>query len=411
VTGAKALLANSVQLDMFLVASEDFGTRHGTVAHYGTAFRATPYNRRRMGYRHWCEYEMVAPNTRWSNGPESVRRFTGQDAGWRLPKRWKVLDLDETKSGRHRSLATILEELPEPVFCVVPSRTAGHWQVWFYLHTPSTDELADRRLRSSVELWGGDPSYVDTTLAWNPVHRSLVPTMDWRTTWWNPEVALGVLPMITLDDLRHPDCDWGDLPSGDVDESVRGALPAHWADEMVGSRQDLEELVEAMALLGEGCGRRKALGSYVWRAGCHRRKELGRDLTYEEALAIAQHGNSIFRVPKDRSTVEEQARFFLSSRRWELQAYRVREANLARSQEAKVRDQQLLLKLDYLKYHFPSSLPDGACNTLSEEELARASAYSGRPGTYAHLAHVIRSTPGAVRVAVCRARRRSGEAA
>jgi hypothetical protein len=91
---ARSIYNSSVQMQMFLMAADDYGTRHGTTAHYDTESKQGPYSRPQMRLSYWVNLHMVTPNTKWSIGPEAWRALIKSHSGpgWVLPRLWVVLD-------------------------------------------------------------------------------------------------------------------------------------------------------------------------------------------------------------------------------------------------------------------------------------------------------------------------------
>jgi hypothetical protein len=378
---ARYIYEASVEMQMFLLAAGDYGTKHGATAHYGTATKQSPYWRRQMRLSDWVNLDMVTPNTKWSRGPATWRALTRSDRGpgWVLPRTWVVMDCDESK-GRHRTRDEIIEELPDGIFCMVPSTTPGNWHVWYLLHEPIWDSQ-EKLMKPHYALWGADTNYSSNTLAHNPVRRSLVPQPHGAVTWWNPCLADGEFPFVRLEDLRHPE---GDTQVQSAPREIR-VVPE------LSGRVDLGELVEHMADMREGDGRMHHLYLYIQKVGCARRRALGRDLTFEEVMQIGREANSIFVVPKSPEQVEYQVRYFLNREPWSLQAWRAENANLRQHDEAVERFFEVLDQLELLKdlnhQAVPMVTPD--TSLFSDEELARADTYAGRRGTTSHLAYVL----------------------
>lgn len=362
-------------------------------SYYGWSVRKPVESRRRLNtFKDWKTFQLVSPNTKWSNGPEAYRQDVAKwngspvkDAGWLERKRFVVFDLDEMKTdkvtgeiiGKQRTPEQIADELPDGILCLVPTKTEGNWQAWYALETsiPGDTLKGDKHWYASVAHWGGDPHFYDNTLAWNPIYRTFDPD---RQTLWNVSLfESGTVPTVRLDDLYVP---LSLVPTQTDTKTKRIYLPSEFG------KMSVAHLEQAMSGMYEGDGRNRALWNYVTKVGCQRRKELGRDLTKDEVRDIANHGNNLFAEPDTPETVASQVFWFMRERPWQRQSYAAQKSAEVRRVQAVRRYLTLKAQLEDLR-----ALQTGQqTKTLTPVQVDRAKAYTGRQKAgVAHLAYIL----------------------
>lgn len=301
-TYLRDILRDDPRFGGLLIQLQDKSTGFGPRTNSGIPERArcnTP--RSRLNVQRWIEYQMVVPSPKHAYGYQFQKDRTDAPIMAQLVH---VLDFDESKSDKPRSLNQILETLPEPI-CAVPTRTPGNWQIWLALSEPTWARLGER--------FGSDPFFQASSLAWNPLYRSFHPNERGDFTWWHPELSLGAIPV-------HPP---GMFVGTDDKPSQKPVKAPRTPREHDGRRHTFKQLRAILRDTKPG-QRHDHLNLYLNNACALAHREFGRDLKYAEVAELAYEANQLMPTPKGSAEVEGLVRHHFNSPFYKLQEARAK---------------------------------------------------------------------------------------
>lgn len=251
----------------------------------------------------WMHKEGVHFNPS-SRSIESSYKYLGISAPTQMIDRVVVMDFDVyskegTLKGHETTPQLVIEKMKELVvplpYCYSYSGTPGNFHMMWVLDKP-TPRGTTGFIREVYRFWGADPNFKNSTMR-NPIFRYFNPNMEGQTTHWWTEWT-DSLPTISSErDLAPKGLDQTLLvpPVTRKIEDSEGASrnKVLSGDGLFRHKMTDHALESTMAKAVDADGRFFLLKSWVMRQVWKH----GGGIPFQEVLALAKKGNSMFKEP------------------------------------------------------------------------------------------------------------------
>lgn len=304
---ALEILTEDPRFSIFLEVLQDVGTDNGAVPVLGIKSRSKLSDYKvPMKPDAWLDWQLIVAAPKYHYWKLKYAKKNGTPIR-PLPRTCAVIDFDESKRSDPRSLEELLELLPVPWLCAVPTRTVGNWQVYLGFNEPAWADQVEAFLALHFTQLGGDPAYNVGTLSWNPIYRTFNEQEgSGYTTVWNPALLDGEIPTFDINEYVSPT---SAIEQYDV---IGGNKVRDNDNDLSRERLTFDELVAAMERVVVGAGQRHTyLFRYMFARVCQEQKVQGRLLTAEEIHTIGHETDIIFPEPVSADDIEGEVAWFM----------------------------------------------------------------------------------------------------